>query len=330
MTEFPCQPPARGGAADSLGGREQVGAFRLERLLGKGGTALVYAAVQRSGATCALKILRRELLADRAAVERFEQEAALAARVRHPSVVEVFGTTRAGDDTPAIMMELLEGETLSSRIARGPVRVQEAIAIGVAVLCAAEACHAAGVVHRDIKPSNVFLTHAGPKLLDFGVARAISRSRSDRPEHSRRLAIGTPAYMAPEQARAAAVDARTDVFCAGMMLHALVIGRTLRAGDEERALRRAACEGVPPLVLTAPGLPRALALAIDRALSFAPDARWPSARAFADALAAVDLATGCEIFEEEPTLPGRPAALRALSRNSTVPECQRDPDRRRS
>ena len=294
------------------------GAWRIEKLMGTGATARVYAARHVNGAASAFKVLKRELMFDSAAVERFEREAALGCRIRHPSVVEVWGTTRTDDGVPAIMMELLEGETLARRVTRGPQRLSDAVSIVVAVLRGVDACHREGIVHRDLKPSNVFLTHeGGVKLLDFGVARVVG-GRST----SRRLAIGTPAFMSPEQARGAPVDARADVFCAGMMLHALIVGRLPRDGNDERALVSAAREGVRPLSLAAPQVPKALAGVVDRALSWEPESRWPSARAFAEALVAVELDEGCccETFEEEHTLPGTPTAMGALRRRSTVPD----------
>jgi len=309
MEEARCRDELREGTTIA-------GVWQLEHLLGRGATALVYAARHTGGTVSAVKILRKTMVEDQAIVLRFLREASLASRVRHPSVVEVWGATRTDDDVPAIMMELLQGETLAARVARGPHRVSEAVAITIAVLRGVGACHEVGIVHRDLKPSNVFLTHTGAtKLLDFGVARVVGSLPT-----SRRMAIGTPAFMSPEQARGAPVDARTDVFCVGMLLHSLIVGRLPRGGDDDRVLATAAREGVRPLVLAAPHVPRALALAVDRAVSWAPEARWPSASAFADALSAVELDDApCLIFEDDRTLPDTPTAMRALERRSTVP-----------
>ncbi|MBI2392344.1 MAG: serine/threonine protein kinase [Deltaproteobacteria bacterium] len=290
-------------------------AWTIERAIGVGATAVVYAARHRSGNVAAMKILRRDHRDDLDALARFVREAEVARKIRHPSIIEVWGLSTTDDGVPVIVMELLEGETLSQRLHRGPQPVGAAIALGIDILRGVAACHAQGVLHRDLKPSNVFVTTEGAaKLLDFGVARA-----RDRIPTSRRMAIGTPAFMAPEQARGGAVDARADVFCVGAILHTLITGTLPRRGDEERVLATAAREGVRPLALAAPGVPLAVAEVVDKALSWSPESRWESATAFADALSAIDL-TAVVSREQIITIPCVPIAMSALQRNSTVPE----------
>lgn len=291
------------------------GAWTIERAIGVGATAIVYAARHRSGNVAAMKILRRDHLDDLDALTRFVREAEVARRIRHPSIVEVWGLSTTDDGVPVIVMELLDGETLSQRLRRGPQPVREAVALGIDILRGVAVCHAQGVLHRDLKPSNVFVTNDGTaKLLDFGVARGRDQSPT-----SRRMAVGTPAFMAPEQARGGQVDARADVFCVGAILHTLITGALPRHGNEERVLAAAAREGVRPLALAAPHVPLGVAEVVDKALAWSPESRWESATAFADALAAIDL-TGFVPREQIITVPCTPLAMSALQRNSTVPE----------
>jgi serine/threonine protein kinase len=159
---------------------------------------------------------------DDSARARFRREARAAAAVNHPNVCQVYEIGEDGGEL-YIAMELLEGEPLSDRIPRGPLPMDEAVALGRGILAALQALHATGVVHRDLKPSNVFLTPHGVKLLDFGLARPLpqelTRSIETGTELTRPgLLVGTPRYMAPEQVLSHDVDARTDLFSAAAIL----------------------------------------------------------------------------------------------------------------
>src|SRR5262245_51820038 len=178
-----------------------VGPFRLVRPIGEGGMGVVYEAVDdRLGRRVALKTILAAS-EDPRARDRLRREARVAASVNHPNVCQVY---EVGEDSGElyVAMELLEGEPLSSRIARGPMPASEALRTALGVLAALEAIHARGLVHRDLKPSNVFLTPHGVKLLDFGLALGVEEA-SAKPTQERLtltgMVVGTPQYMAPEQ-----------------------------------------------------------------------------------------------------------------------------------
>ena len=192
---------------------DRIGRFRVVGRLGEGGMGVVYAAedeeLQRE---VAIKLLREEHGGSPALL----REARAAARLRHPAVCTVY---EVGDHAgrPFLVMERLEGETLGAQLAHGPKSAVEACAILAQTLEGLQALHAAGLVHLDLKPANIFVTPYGIKLLDFGLSRAQAGGASATFSAAGLLA-GTPAYMAPEQARGEPVDARTDIFAAGIVL----------------------------------------------------------------------------------------------------------------
>jgi eukaryotic-like serine/threonine-protein kinase len=209
----------------------RLGHYAVVRKLGEGGMGVVYAALdERLERNVALKTMS-SLVADDTARKRFWREARAAASVNHPNICQIY---EIGEDAGElfIAMELLEGEALSDRLRRGPMKVSEAISIGLEVLAALSALHARGVVHRDLKPSNVFITRFGVKLLDFGLARP-PMERAFSPGTALTLTgivMGTPHYMAPEQVAGEAVDARTDLFAAGAIIFELLAGRPAFSG----------------------------------------------------------------------------------------------------
>jgi eukaryotic-like serine/threonine-protein kinase len=262
--------------------------YRALRRLGAGSTAEVFEAIGPQRTPCAVKVLRSVFADMPDAVFRMEQEAVALAAIDHPGIPPVLdeGITAAG--RPYFVMPRLSGETLRERLAReGRLPADEACAILVEVLEALDAAHRAGVVHRDVKPGNVFLPRAGSArgrralVLDFGLAKLLAHP--DRATTDPRV-VGTPRYLAPEQILGGQVDARTDVYAAGILLFEAVAGRwpfdadgpvePMRAHLAQEPLRLAA------LVNVAAELDRAVA----RALAKAPAQRWPSARAFAAAL----------------------------------------------
>jgi hypothetical protein len=200
---------------------QEVGRFRLVREIGRGGFGVVFEAEDPAlGRRVALKAVRT---GGRAGLreERLLREAEAAARLSHPAIVTLFDVGRTAQG-PYLVLELLEGETLAARCARGPMSVREAVGIAGAVTRALAHAHERGVVHRDLKPANVFLCAGGAvKVLDFGLAHAFGH---------RRIEGGTPAYMAPEQAAGAPEDERTDVFAIGVLLFRMLTGR-LPFGD---------------------------------------------------------------------------------------------------
>jgi len=222
-----------------LAGRYQVG-----ELIGRGGMADVYSGVDsRLGRRVAIKLLRPALAADPTFRARFRREAQDAAKMAHPTIVRIFD---AGEEThvepdgsetqlPFIIMEFVDGKLLKERIESGPIATADAVAIVGQVLTALEYSHRAGLVHRDIKPGNIMITKTGQvKVMDFGIARAISDTASTIAETS--TIVGTAQYFSPEQARGEAVDARTDLYSTGIVLFELLTGRAPFVGDNPVAV----------------------------------------------------------------------------------------------
>ncbi len=272
--------------AAALVGRLFCDKWRIERLLSAGGTSLVYSAVHRNGKRVAIKVLRPELAADPRIKKRFLREGYLANRVGHESAVSVIDD---GIDRGIVflVMELLEGtnlEKLSRDQCRDPIEVAYVIDGLLDVLAAA---HANGIVHRDIKPSNVFLTTQGKvKLLDFGIARL--HEASSPMHHTQSGAVlGTPGFMAPEQARGrwSEVDARTDLWAGGATMFRLLTGRPVHeAATGQEAVIAAATIPPPRLESVRADLPASLAALVDRALAFGANDRWSDAKEMQAAL----------------------------------------------
>jgi serine/threonine protein kinase len=264
------------------------GGERLGRLLGLGGMAAVYAATSREGEAIAVKIMRRELLEAPTVRERFLREGRVTSALKHPGIPKIHAMHELPDGTIAISMELLRGETVAGRMDRrgGYLAQQEVIAIADRVLSVLEVAHASDVIHRDIKPDNVFLTAEGDvKLLDFGVARA--REAKAEALTIAGHAIGTPAFMAPEQAsgRWHEVDVRTDLWAVGATMYAALAGDPPHARDDiHEELIAAAREEAKPIGDVVAGLKKPLCAVIDRALRKKRDERFPDATAMRSAL----------------------------------------------
>lgn len=202
----------------------RIGPYRIVRLVGEGGVGIVYQATdERLNRTVAVKVLRPQLAVLQSHCQRFEREARTATRISHQNVVAVFDVgTAAPGSLPYLVMEYVDGETLSARIQKGqPLSEFEVARI---VRDVANALDAAGVVHRDIKPSNIMLTVGGTvKVMDFGLARCAEDAKQQITLTG--LVMGTPAYMSPEQIRARGeIDGRSDVFALGVMLYQLTTG----------------------------------------------------------------------------------------------------------
>ncbi|UNK72634.1 Stk1 family PASTA domain-containing Ser/Thr kinase [Microbacterium sp. H1-D42] len=238
------------------------------------------------GRDVAIKILDPDLARDTAFRTRFRLEAQAASRMSHPSIVRVYDAGDPGtpDAEPYIVMELVHGTLLKDIIADGPVPVADAIRYTDGILEALDYSHRAGVVHRDIKPGNVMITDKGTvKVMDFGIARAVSDSSSTVAETTQ--IIGTAAYFSPEQAKGESVDARTDLYSAGVVLYELLTGRQPFRGDSPVAVayQHVSETPVPPSELNE-ALPRALDAIVLRALAKDPYQRFPDASAFRAAL----------------------------------------------
>ena len=273
--------------AGALSGRLLCGKWLLERVLGVGGTSAVYQARHRNGKAVAVKILHPHLAATPAVRKRFLDEASLTNKVGHAGVVSVLDDDVADDGTVFLVMDLLCGETLANRLEReGPVRAwTEAVELTADLLDVLAAAHDKGVVHRDLKPSNVFLTHDGQvKVLDFGIGRVRDlHSESRTPQGA---VLGTPGFMAPEQARGALnkVDERTDLWSVGATLFLTLTGRTVHLGSSAQELMIASATQAAPPIQRFAAVPRSVAEVIDRSLRFEPNERWPDARSMCTAL----------------------------------------------
>jgi serine/threonine-protein kinase len=266
---------AEPGAAERvLGGR-----YRLRRRLAAGGMGAVWAAEDLVlGREVAVKVLGDALATDRLAVLRLRREARAAGRLVHPGVARVLDLGEDGR-RPYLVMELLRGESLATRLARtGPLAPAEAVRVVAAAADALEAVHRAGIVHRDVKPGNVFVTSGGDvKLLDFGIASATGDTAVTGGD-----LLGTVAYLAPERVLGHDATPAADVYALGVLLYELLAGRPPFAGDTGTALAVAHVHAHPaPLRAVAPQVPPALAAACEHALAKDPAARPPSAAALA-------------------------------------------------
>ena len=271
-------------------GSSLLGKYTLKRVIGIGGMAAVYAGVHRNGHSVAVKVLH-ERLASEPEIERlFRREAQLANRIAHPGVVPVIDDDVTEDGCIFLVMPLLEGETVRARAERdgGTLPLAEVMVIAHAALGALGAAHGEKIVHRDIKPENLFVTLAGEvKVLDFGIGRFFETNDAGASATRSGRAIGTPAFMAPEQAlgRTRDIDGRVDVWALGATMFALLSGTNVHAGEtcaETTVL--AATRPAPLLASAAPNVPRAVCAVVDRALTFDKHDRWESAEAMARGL----------------------------------------------
>ena len=268
----------------------RIGRYVIERLLGQGGMGVVYAARDdRLQRTIAVKTLSPRA-DDEAARKRLWREARAAASVNHPNVCQIY---EVGEDNGRVFiaMELLDGEALSERLHRGPIRASEALPIGLGILAALAAMHARGVVHRDLKPSNVFLTAHGVKLLDFGLARPELETgpNPDSRLTATGIVMGTPGYMSPEQVTGEPVDTRSDLFAAGVILFEMLAGVPAFSGRNLAEVFYATRYDQPPALSGSPEV-AAIDRVIRRALAKRPAERPASAEAMAQELEAIPAA----------------------------------------
>jgi len=287
----------------------------LERVLGTGGMGAVYAARSPDGLVAAVKILHPEMGARREVRERFLREGKAADTIGHPGVVRMLGE---GDGEEAFLaMELLEGETLRERVRRhGHLPVEEVLTFAEQVLDVLVVAHARGVVHRDLKPDNLFVTLDGRiKVLDFGLARLLD-GVPGRQQTRTGVALGTLAYMAPEQAlgRRGEIDGRVDVFALGATMFRVLSGRGVHEAESEAELLMAmASRPAPPLASLVPGIPAGVAAVVDLSLAFSRDARYPDARTMLADVRAIQgggsppYATARLASRDERTRPEQPA-----------------------
>lgn len=262
--------------------------YILEREIGRGATARIFLAHDAAGRQVALKMLLPELLVDTAA-ERFLREMRVAARLDHPRIARLLDSGEQGW-LVWYAMALVEGPTLRAHLeSHGPLDVTEALRLAGDVLDALAHAHAHDVVHRDVKPDNIALTADGAVLLDFGIARAIGTAGGDRVTRAG-TAVGSPAYMSPEQARGEQeLDARSDLYAVGCVLFECLAGTPPFTHPNPAVLLSLhQTAPVPDLRARRPDVPPALAEAIARALAKTPAERWASATAMREALGPAD------------------------------------------
>ena len=266
--------------------------YRIVRPLGSGGMGSVYAATREDlgRMQVAIKVLLPELASRGDSVRRFRREAEIVAGLRHPNIVNLLDFVTTDDGTAFLVMELLNGCTLSQALERDPPFSETRVAfIASQMLSALEAAHASGVVHRDLKPDNVFLTKISGlddvvKIVDFGVAKLLSEPLEPKLTQTGTL-VGTPAYMAPEYARGEEAGTLADVYGVGCAMYEMITKRQPFAGANYHALLHAIQEGRPEAISSLrPDFSADLTKVVTRAMATLPRDRFESARAMAEAL----------------------------------------------
>ena len=261
----------------ALSAGARIGAYEVVALLGAGGMGEVYRARDtRLKREVALKVLPESFSQDPDRLARFQREAELLATLNHPNIAAVYGLEQTDGGT-AIVLELVEGDTLADVIAREPLAVSDALPIARQIADALEAAHEKGVIHRDLKPANIKITPDGTrKVLDFGLAKILeSNAASSQLSMSPTLSVhatyagvilGTAAYMSPEQARGRAVDKRTDVWAFGCVLYEMLTGKGAFPGEDITDTIALVVRGEPDWNALPTDLPEAIRLLVRRCL----------------------------------------------------------------
>ena len=274
-----------------------AGQYRLVEQLGAGAMGEVWRAIDTTlERNVAVKSLRPELAANAAFVDRFRTEAVVLAKLHHPNIATLYTIARESDSW-YMVMEFVPGVTLDALLAeRGPIPWQDVCVIAIRALAGLGHAHVSGVVHRDVKPANIMIRPNGEvKLTDFGIARALDRSRMTRQGNW----VGTIEYASPEQVRGEAVDQRSDLYSLGIVMFELLTGKLPFAASTDYELMKAQLETLaPPLGSLLVGAPKRLESALARALAKTPTARFADANEFAAALQSV--------LDEVPAAPSGP------------------------
>ena len=261
--------------------------YHLGKKLGEGASGVVWEAEHvELGRKVALKVLAPEHSSSQAALERFRREARAVAQLSHPNLVQILDFGKSLDGRVFLAMELLEGQTLDARLSAGPVGWREAVRLAIEATQALSAAHGAGLVHRDIKPQNLMLTESGDlKLLDFGVATALTEGSDRKPTDKERAlrgfaVFGTPEYMAPEQVAGDDVDGRTDLYALGCVLYEMLTGARAFDGASSIVVMGKQLRETPmPPRVRVPGreIPAAVETIVIRAMAKKPEHRFASA-----------------------------------------------------
>ena len=258
--------------------------YEIQREIGRGGMATVYLAHDlRHDSTVAIKVLHLELAAF-AGHARFDREIQITARLQHPNILAIFDSGRAGE-LPFYVTPYIEGESLAERLAREKqLPLDDALGMACEIADALAYAHARGIVHRDIKPANILLTHGHAVVADFGIAH-IAESNRDGKLTDSGFAVGTVAYMSPEQASGGAVDGRSDIYGLGCVLYEMLAGQPPFSGANPQAvIARHMVDPPPPLRGVRPSVSPALEAVVCKAIAKAPADRFTNAAEFRDAL----------------------------------------------
>jgi eukaryotic-like serine/threonine-protein kinase len=282
----------------SLDPGTRIGPYEVVSALGFGGMGEVYRARDtRLGRDVAIKILPTTLANDARRRERFWAEARAAAQVNHANVCRLYDIVEQ-QERPILVMEFVEGETLSRYIARGPIPVKDAAQIVLGILSALEALHKKGIIHRDLKPDNILLSPSGPKILDFGVAKHVQSEAADLGATLSGTTIageflGTPRYASPEQFRAEPVDERSDIFSVGAITFEMLAGHPAFEGATLAEIAHSVTRMPPPALMGSSAIV-AMGRIVHTSLARSPQRRYQAAEKMAEEVRAILLMEGID------------------------------------
>ncbi len=300
----------------SLSSGSRLGPYEIVEAIGAGGMGEVYKALDtRLERTVAIKVLPDRLSRDEDVRRRFEREANTISSLSHPHICALYDVG-SQDGVEFLVMEFLEGETLSARLLKGPLPVEQFLRFAIEIADALEKAHRQGIVHRDLKPGNVMLTNSGVKLLDFGLAKSFDRPLDGKGGATslptvvesanlteKGTVLGTLQYMAPEQVEGKDADARTDIFAFGALLYEMATGHKAFEGTSQASLIGAILRDEPaPISVVQPMTPPALDRVVKTCLAKDPEDRWQTAR---------DVLLQLKWMQESGSLVGLPAPVAA-------------------